>query len=115
MSDHIETPVEDINNVRQLIALIKQRPCVNPNGTSKNRACMIGYAELAMMEKRLSSALRKLESKQSDDVEKCEHGVDRNTVCRLCDPTVHIEPRGGWTHPLDSSGIAADDDHNRSL
>lgn len=26
----------------------------------------------------------------------CRHGVPLNEICRECDPTVHIEPKGGW-------------------
>lgn len=58
MKDHTEyTAAEDINDVRQLVALIKARPCINPRGTGVNRAVAIGYAELAVIERRLAHAL----------------------------------------------------------
>lgn len=55
-----ETAAEDINNVRQLVALVKERPCINPRGTSINRACAIGYAELTVIERRLKHALERI-------------------------------------------------------
>lgn len=55
------TPAEDINDVLQLIVLIKDRPCINPRGTGVNRACAIGYAELEVIRKRLTHAVEKLQ------------------------------------------------------
>src|SRR5690242_10864169 len=48
------SPSEDINDVRQLVALVKARPAAKREG---ERATLIAYSELAMIEKRLKHAL----------------------------------------------------------
>lgn len=51
------TPAEDINDVRQLVSLVKQRPCIIKG---ENRGTVIAYSELAMIEKRLKHAMATL-------------------------------------------------------
>lgn len=48
------TPAEDINDVRQLVALVKARPAIKVTG---ERGTLIAYSELAMIERRLAHAL----------------------------------------------------------
>jgi hypothetical protein len=31
---------------------------------------------------------------------RCEHGVRKDSVCRQCDPTANMTPRGGWNPKL---------------
>lgn len=110
---------KEIVDALQLLALVKARPAVKKQG---DRATLIAYAELATLERWLLTAMhgQKVFTTHGDNskcpqvqngawgyckghdshAEKCEHGSDVAEVCRLCDPTVHIAPVGGWARPL---------------
>lgn len=136
---NVARAVLQINNARQVLALVKERPCINKGGTTRQRGTIIGYAELTAVEKMLKDAteclqrdaaqlelektnkvgnvVRDLEDKDGWRVEWCD---------RLTSPVFNSKGaaeayldslfRGRKPeYSADSSGIAADDDHNRSL
>lgn len=93
------TVAEDINDVRQLLKLVKARPAVKKSG---ERGTLIAYSELTMMEKRLNHAIEML-VKITDEkiVKRFEGGVDKNDnfVRPLGAPSVDRkgEKLGQWT------------------
>lgn len=130
VNDHGYTAAEDLRDVLQLLALIGERPAVKKGG---ERCTLISYREMYAMNKRLTDALRKVEgsaigvsvltataihyveSVDDSDVTACGLPVNGDGGVAAASENREKVTCPDCLRVLNSSGIGADDDRNRSL